>query len=52
VQTVWRKITKVARQLRAEAVQGFTTSEIATLRRLLSRMKQNVAQASLVASSE
>lgn len=51
VQPVWKQITKIARQLRSEAVEGLTKREIATLRRLLSRVKKNVSRSRLVASN-
>jgi MarR family transcriptional regulator, transcriptional regulator for hemolysin len=51
VEPVWQQLAECARQLRAEAVQGFSAAEIATLRRLLSRLKKNMTQAGMMASA-
>ncbi len=41
---VWQKITECARELRELAAQGFSESELATLRRFLTRMQANMSQ--------
>ena len=40
---VWNKIAVIGRELRAQATAGLTRSEIATLRKLLSRVRKNVS---------
>ncbi len=46
---VWQKITECARELREQAAQGFSQSELATLRHLLSRIQANMSQPTVVA---
>jgi MarR family transcriptional regulator for hemolysin len=51
-ESVWQKITECARELREQAAQGFTKSELATLRRFLSRVQANMSRTTAVAKCD
>jgi MarR family transcriptional regulator for hemolysin len=44
---IWSKIVVIGRELRAQATEGLSAAEIATLRNLLARVRENVAANSL-----
>lgn len=41
---VWKKIADVGREIRKQATDGMTPSEVETLHRLLQKVKENVSQ--------
>lgn len=51
-ESVWRKIIECARELREQATQGFSESELATLRRYLSRIQKNMSQPAVSATCD
>jgi len=51
-ESVWQKITKCARELREQATEDFSKSELVTLRRFLSRVQANMSRTTAAAKCD